>query len=377
MKRNKFLQVLALCFFSLPLFAQSERPYWYTLEQGKAFFRNGQYGQALNAFEDAKRGRRNMYATMEQNLIFIMSTTEVRRMNDSLSALEDFIQANNIESAAAALKELYFRVSRASLNDSQAAALKAMGALKTYPEAEYWIGEVYRVESELALAIKQYQKAHSEKANLADPYFDLEILYRLVDVFIMRGDYSSMEEWAARILDMDTMWGADGNSRVLYRRNAMSTLLKNGENDGMNRFLTIYRHNNAPVERAHRILGFHYYDSGRHGNAQDHLMFSFLINGTLIAEELLRNRYDFQFSTLDDMLNEAENSTVLRDFIAETEYYKTLYYLGCALYANGSAMSARSFWTVLSTRQAAAGEWAVRAANQLRSAVIERPRESL
>jgi hypothetical protein len=106
-------------------------------------------------------------------------------------------------------------------------------------------------------------------------------------------------------------------------------------------------------------------------------MFSFLINTTLIINELIRNRYDFEFASLEAALEEAEADPALIAFMDSTDYYKTLYYLGCALYANGKATVARELWNIVGGRNAIAGEWATRSAKQLKSPVIERPREAL
>ncbi|MDR2192981.1 MAG: hypothetical protein LBP19_00685 [Treponema sp.] len=371
---KKYQLIFALLFLSVQVSAQSiERPYWYILEQGKSFFRNGQYDSALNAFEDAKRNRKAMYEKMEQDFIVVLSLSEVRRMKDSLNDIEHYIALNHLDNAAAALKELYFRIPRQSLYGSANNALKALGALKNYPEAEYWIGEIYRIEGELTLAVRQYQKAYEQRANLENPHFNIDILYRIVDILQMEQDYTAMEQWAQRILELDSLWS--GGSAQLYTRSAMSKLLES--DGGVKRFLTVYRYDNAQVERVHRILGFFYYASGRHSNAQEHALFSFLINSTLIINELIRNRYDFELTSLEALLEEAEMNAALVDFMDDTEYYKTLYYLGCALYANGNAPIARELWTALAGRRATAGEWAIRAGNQLKTPAIERPRESL
>ncbi|MDR0723316.1 MAG: hypothetical protein LBF75_11115, partial [Treponema sp.] len=161
---------------------QTERPYWFSLEQGKALFRKGDYGNALLAFEDARRDRRAMYTRMEQDLIDLLSIPEVRLLGDSLDQIEPYITERYQVNAGAALREVYFRVSRASLDGSATKALEALGRLKNYPEAEYWIGESYRVEGELAVALRQYQKAYEQRAFLENPGFDIEILYKIVDI---------------------------------------------------------------------------------------------------------------------------------------------------------------------------------------------------
>jgi hypothetical protein len=100
-------------------------------------------------------------------------------------------------------------------------------------------------------------------------------------------------------------------------------------------------------------------------------MFSFLIQNTVLIEELIRNQFDFSFTSLDELVNEAMKRPALAEYIEDTEYYKTIYYFGAALYADGKPVPARYFWTFLSNRPDA-GEWGGRARTQLRSPFVEK-----
>jgi tetratricopeptide (TPR) repeat protein len=342
------------------------RPYWYTLERGKLYFRSGEYGDALIAFEDARDQRRAMYTRMEEDLITLLSISEVRRMGDSLTRIEAYIAERGHFGAAAALEELYYRVPKESFKDSALAALNAIGPFKDFPDAEYWIGEAYRVEGELGFALKQYEKAYEHRALLETPGFDLEILYKIVDIHRIRREYNEMEARLLEILQRDSFWTEDSSSFV---RNAMMRTL---ENAGVSRFLTLYRYNNSDVERAHRLLGLYYHALGRHNRAVEHLFFAFLIQNTIMIEEILRTEVDFTFSSLDGLMNETPRRQVLLSYIEEVEYYKTIYYLGTALNGSGRLAPARELWSFLSLRSPAAGEWSARSTVQLRSPFLER-----
>jgi tetratricopeptide (TPR) repeat protein len=343
---------------------QTERPYWFSLEQGKSLFRKGDYGNALLAFEDARRDRRELYTRMEQDLIDLLSIPEVRLLGDSLDQIEPYIAERYQVNAAAALRELYFRVPRSSLEGSATRALEALGQLKYYPEAEYWIGESYRVEGELGVALGQYQKAHEQRVFLENPGFDIEILYKIIDIHKIKQNYTEMEKRLLETLERDTLWAGRMNL------NTKSAMLKVLENDGISRFLTVYRYNNSLIEQTHRLLGFYYYTSGRYNRAVEHLMFSCLIQNTIVIEEVIRNQYDFTFTSLENLLTHALKRPTLVDYIERSEYYKTLYYMGAALYGDGKLVSARRFWTFLSGCPDA-GEWGGRASSQLRSPFVE------
>ncbi|MDR2484327.1 MAG: hypothetical protein LBD55_02905 [Treponema sp.] len=371
MKRGIFLGFLIFSFCSSPAWSQrsAPRPYWYSLEQGKFFFRNGDYGKALMAFEEARRDRRNMYTRMEQDMIDLLSIPEVRYLGDSLERIETYIKDRYQVNAETALEELYYRYPKAALEGSAYRALEEIGRLKDFPEAEYWIGETFRIEGELGVALGQYQKAHVQRAFLENPSFDTEILYRMVDILKAKQDYAEMENRALEIIQQDSLW-IGGSGAVT--KNAMTTILENRDN-GIRRFLTIYRYNNIAVERAHRLLGLYYYASGRHKQAAEHLMFSFLIQNTVLIEELIRNQYDFTFTTLDNLMQEVMRRPVLVTYIQDVEYYKTLYYFAAALYSDGNTKQspARRLWTFLSGHPDA-GEWSGKAKMQLRTPFVEK-----
>jgi len=332
-------------------------------------FRQGDYSNALLTFEDARRQRRAMYERLERHLINLLSITEVRRIGDSLDLVERYIGERHHADAAEALAELYYRIPKETFNNSATAALTALGTLKDYPEAEYWIGETYLIEGELRLAQSQFQKAHDLRQLLENPGSTVELLYKIAAICRTRQEYNEMERNLLAILSDDKLWSGGGTGTSgTFEKQSLTRVL---ENNGVNRFLTLYRYRNTESEQAHRLLGFFYYASGRHSRAQEHLMFSFLIQNTVIIEEVIRNRYDYTFTTLEALAPEISRYPLLADYAAKNEYYKTVYYLGASLYGNGKTAAAREIWTFLSA-QNAAGEWQARAAGQLRSPHVER-----
>jgi len=395
MNRSKVIVFFCLVIFSFPVYAQpaalpsESQPWWFALEQGKLKYRSGDYGGALISFEDARRQRQAMYEQMERDFINFLTVGEVRRIGDSLEILERYSTDRHYTAVSAALDELYYRVPRANLNNSANAALAAIGKLKDYPEAEYWIGEIYRIEGELTLALMQYRKAYALRELLEDAGFGTTLQYKISDVLRIRQEYNEMERVLLSIIaDLDTLWAnaarqesaapsTESNGRgatsvpyaqasASFARSAMTRTL---ENDGVDRFLELYRYNNGVVEQAHRLLGFYYAVSGR-PSAQQHLMYAFLIQNTIIIEEARRRRFDFVFTDLSTLAEEINKNSLLLSYIDEVEYFKTVYYLGASLYRNGRTTVARSFWNFLAS-QPQAGEWQSRAIVQLRNPQLE------
>ncbi|MCL2186293.1 MAG: hypothetical protein FWB86_10645 [Treponema sp.] len=401
MIQRKIFFLIIFILISASLFAQSVQPWWLSLEQGKQKFRQADYGNALMLFEDARRNRRAMYEQLERDFINFLSMAEVRRIGDSLEHIERFSVERSYTAANAALQELYYRYPKSSFINSASSALGAFSKLKSYPEAEYWIGEVYRIEGELPLALTQYRKAYSLRQGADDPRFGLSLQYKIADIHRIKQEYTEFEkELNAIITEYDSLWINSNRAQASrisedasaipheqasagFMRSGMTRIL---QENGVERFLEMYRYNNTSVELAHRMLGFYYVVSGR-ASALPHLMFAFLIQNTIIIEELTKDQFDFRFSVVGDggqnqvnnlsqLIAAASGNALLSSYIETSEYYKTAYYLAASLYRNGNVTVALSLWSFLAS-QPSAGEWYSRAVTQLRSpryeTLIERP----
>jgi tetratricopeptide (TPR) repeat protein len=353
---------LCLCVFVKDYGVMAQTPWWFTLEQGKLYYRSGAYGNALTAFEDARRARYDQYSRMEQDFIAFLSSYDVRRLGDSLEFVEAYLSNRRDAAAAAVLEEVYFRVPKSSLNNSVKRVLEELDRLKSYPEAEYWLAETYMAEGELILALRLYQRALQDKALLETPGFETEILYKITEIHRLRQNYQEMEKLAKEIIEgrsitgtlRDELWA--GGSPSLTRA-AMIRIL---ENDGVNRFLTLYRHHNPLTEKAHRLLGFFYYASNRYPTAAEHLMFAFLIQNTVLIDEIIRREYDFTFTNLNDLMVFVRARPELVSFMEESEYYRTVFYLASALFATGKTRPSRELWSFLASSPDS-GEWGERA----------------
>jgi len=335
------------------------------LEKGKRLFRDGLYGDALLQFEDASQNRKELFEQSERALIEVLSQSDVRSLGDDLSAVEKHIDTHNLHAARSALDVLYKTVEVISLSNSVSKALSTLKRLKGYPEAEYWKGEVFRVEGESSIALSQYEKALTGQALLEIPAEAISIRYKIALLRASRREYLEMEKQLIAIIATDALWSAQKQD---FARNAMvHTLI----NDGVDRFLTLYRHSSPATYKAHQELGLYYYRTGRHDRALSQFVFAFLDGSTTIIEELRAADQDFSFSTfisiLDASLGSRNNAG---KYIQSAEYYKTVYYLAASLFANGHRKTASEIWRILAAR-AEAGEWKGLASKQIIAPFIE------
>ena len=89
-------------------------------------------------------------------------------------------------------------------------------------------------------------------------------------------------------------------------------------------------------------------------------MVAFLIQNSVIINEIIRREHDFTFSTLEELMTHVRPNSQLALFMEETEYYRTAFYLSSVLQATGRTRPAAQLWAFLAGSENA-GDWGDRA----------------
>ncbi|AEJ19641.1 tetratricopeptide repeat protein [Gracilinema caldarium] len=368
--RGVILFVVSTLFINitvLPLSAQTNgEPYWLLLERGKQYYRSKTYGKALIAFEDAKRTRNELYLRMQKDFIEFLSADEVRVLGDSINKISLYLKDRPNKRISDILSEIHYHFPESIIQDSAQKIISLFDILRLYPEAEYWIGEVYREEGEAAIALQQYMRALSQQHIVGNEEFTTQIQYKIADMYHILGNYPQYEKTLIEIVSKDSLWNGDSRSESFMRTAMFRTLI----DDGVNRFLTLYRHEDTQAERAHRILGFYYYATGRYDKSIEHLTYAFLIQNSMLIKEYQLREYGFVFNDYLDLIHRLVRFSDLETYIQDVDYYKTNYYLAAALYATGRRSTAMYLWTVLS-KNTRTSEWQKRSQMQLKNPYIE------
>ena len=163
MKRfSKPLVLLALFLAGemLPLFSQSSlvvrKPtgddYWYILKEAQDAYDFGNYGNCIALAEKAKAKRKEQIKWEQYTLDQSQRLVIIRNAGDELKnvtkAMEDAKQKN----ALAIVNQYLETYGSGKFKGSFSALLKFINQNNSYPEADYLIGRVYKLEGEASLA---------------------------------------------------------------------------------------------------------------------------------------------------------------------------------------------------------------------------------
>lgn len=227
-----------------------------------------------------------------------------------------------------------------------------------YPEADFWIGEVYRVEQELTLALEQYLRAYEDRNALRIPAQQYEILYQVADLYEALERYAAYEETLMRIVE--TVPRDEAALPVPLDQAMYRALVDHGPD----KVLELYRVHNTGAMRARYRLGVFLYRTGRNAEGVRELLQSTMMCLTTVLNHLFAKDPEYVYGGVRRTLEDAQSHPSLVEYIVESDLFGQLYYLATALYAGGMSDLAEPLWEIVRDL-GGDSEWADRSRRQI------------
>jgi tetratricopeptide (TPR) repeat protein len=181
-------------------------------------------------------------------------------------------------------------------------AKKLLAFIKTqkdFPEADYLIGNIYKLEGEYNFAKKYYSSALKTSDILDIPSEKYNILYSLADLSLMDNDTKEYEKYLLLIIAHDSFY-KDENMM-----SAMERTLKGTSSDTLERFFKLYRADNFNLLNAYISLS-EYYQSKNHKQKSLHTSALGALTGFTKILSVVSNRNpEFKYTNLGVLFEEA------------------------------------------------------------------------
>ncbi len=241
---------------------------------------------------------------------------------------------------------------------------EALAENATFPEVEVAIGDVYRLEGELSLALKQYQKAYDLRRYFSISDSKYEVLYRLSDLYEERQQYNLMEESLLLVSTDDARFNPPKSSRL------KDQVLANFFKADLTAVLKLYRFDTTFACLAHSKLGWFYYKTGRFDPAIEHLLYAVIINASQAIQALAGRDPEYQFDGVSQLLTDAAGRPDLTRYLQTSTIFSDMYYLAGALFQEGKPTHAQAIWRLLAA-SAISGKYQELSRRQIRSPWME------
>jgi tetratricopeptide (TPR) repeat protein len=398
---------IAPCSFALE---SDDDPAWVLFEKGKRAFLEKRFGEALDDFRQSVRTRRERFedararldrsigkgadAIKEDRITVVIDSfakkeilswkyEEIKRqaggsMKARIVALRGHTLSERFSLFLDALEVALEYGSWERLRDSVKVLREELVRLADFPEAEYWIGRVFMLEGEYALALTQFDRAYSMRASFEIPEDVYLVMYARVEC-LKRINMSDYEGALEAICATDPVYGSAENE--LLRDSMLRVLV----DKGFDSFVTLYRHDASYALAAYDEYGTYLYERSR-----PRAVLTLALAANIIATRMIDRvraidpTYSFTWDKtiarsmpegsdgLRGLFARIDRMPELGSYAEEAGFYRILFTLGNALFANGARTSAREIWAALSSFPRA-DVYATKAARQLSNPVIVSP----
>ena len=277
----------------------SEFEYWLTLKEAQNAYESGDFGEALRRAETAKRQRRDVSVWEGYVLDQTQKNARVRKSGDFIDDLLPVLKEKEYNDAIAVINKHVELRGKDFFHGRFSEIQKWFAEDYRYPEADFIIGKIYRLEGENAFA-QQYLDAVCENFNRLDiPDMRYDILYEMADLAKDQNDMEGYEKNLNLILKDDELYRDDRFMEALLRQINLNTAV------AVEKFFLLYRSYNDISIRALEELGQYYTKIGKPDKALRCVALGSIASVTKI-EEILKDRLiDYTYVSFPDLLTKA------------------------------------------------------------------------
>ena len=156
---------------------------WRILIQANNAFNENDYGRALSLVEKSKFSRKQKVNWKNWNLDNVKKYREIQRSGDLLSDIIEVLKKRENKVCLEIVNEEIDKYGISFFDNSFSKLTEFVSTTVAYPEADFLVGKIYRLEGETELALKNYNSAYENKFFLDVPEMQYDILYELADLY--------------------------------------------------------------------------------------------------------------------------------------------------------------------------------------------------
>ncbi len=339
--------------------------YWYVLKQAENSFAANDYGRALALAEEAKEKKQQVAEWEDRALDETQRSTKVRKVGDYIDDLLPVLKEKKYDNAVYVIEsklKLYGKdFFHGRFSELQAWVEKDY----LYPEADFLIGKIYKLEGEFELSGEYLGRAYDNIGRLDIKEVKYDILYELADLADYREDGPEYEKMLLAVLADDKLYKDEGFMRALVRLiNRGKVDDKDGPAKAVEKFFLLYRSDNDISIQALEKLSTYYGGIGKNEKALSCAALGAVAAVTKI-EDILKDRLiDYSYTTFVDLLDKASKYSDIIDWGNDNNIWELFYCLAKISRNYGQVQFADALFTILATYEPE-DYWKLRASSEI------------
>lgn len=350
MKRKFFICLFIFdCIFYSLVFAQhinsvrkpSGEEYWYILKQAQNAFDSTKYGDAIKLAENAKQKKKEIAEWQSFILDQTQKNYKVRKAGDYLEEILPILKDKNYNEAVSIINKNLELYGMDFFHGKFSELCKWVDSSYIYPEADYLIGKIYKLEGEADLAYQYLIRAYDNLLRLDVPDVKYDILYEMAEISEMKDDIENYEQKLLAVLMDDKFYTDEGFMNALVR------IIEQNKVDSVNKFFLLYRSENDISIKALVLLNEYYSGLEQNDKAIRCAALGSIAAVTRIEETLKDRLIDYSYKGFSDLLEKATLYSDIVDWGNDNDIWKLFYNLAVTTNICGDKVFAKSLLSIL------------------------------
>ena len=302
---------------------------WRVLARAQVAFERADYGEAIALCEEARKSRGKELEWNRYVMQNTLSSPEVKRKGPLISDLIPVLKDREDFDALEIINAWVDRKGAAYFDNSLPKLFDYLKRLNEYPECDFLLAKIYRLEGEYSLTMQFLENARKQIDLLDVPSQKYDIYYEAADLAKVMGDQKEWEGSLLLVVANDGLYKDEASRRAMVR----SVQLK--RKDLVNYFFMLHRYSAPTSIKAYFDLGQFYKSLKR---KRDY--WAMTANGVVCAFtwtlEILRDRNpEYSFKGLDGFFEECGRYEDVLEWTAKNGIWKGFYDMADSAIQNG------------------------------------------
>lgn len=315
--------------------------YWLTLKEAQNAYESGDFGDALRYAENAKRQRKDISVWEVYVLDQTQKNARVRKSGDYIDDLLPVLKEKEYNDAVAIINKHVELRGKDFFHGRFSELQKWVADDYKYPEADFIIGKIYRLEGENSFAQQYLNEVCNNFDRLDIPAMRYDILYEMAELAKDQNDMEAYEKNLELILKDDDLYK---DTRFM---NALLRQINQNNATAVEKFFLLYRSSNDISIRALEELGQYYTKIGKPEKALQCVALGSIASVTKI-EDILKDRLiDYTYISFPDLLTKAAQYNDILVWGNENRIWEMFYELARTAEGQNKLLFSQELFSIL------------------------------
>lgn len=334
---KKIAFVLVLLISSLPIFAQKslsslteENLSWRLLEKADSAYDERNFSRSASLVQKAKINRKEESKIYVDILERALSPLAVQKVGNNIDDVLAILEDRDSQEAITVIKEATYTKGYEYFSNSVQEILNYYKEYDIYPEADFLLAKIYRLEGEFTLAQTSYLTAWENSDKLDIPMVKYDILYELASLYKTQKNFDDYEKTLLLIVADDSNFYVNGKISPFLE--SVIQNIKKGTN--LDKLFLLYRSDSYNQIYAYFQLAQIYEASGNYEKMLEVSTIGMLGAVTRIEQILQERELEYSYKNFSHFYSLLNNYDDVIEWGIENEIWKGFYDFGYALTQN-------------------------------------------